>query len=414
MLFKSLYNTAITAIGLILKLVLLLFLAKNFEVEAVGLYGLISAAIAISVYIVGLDYYRFNTRHYIGSSKLKKTKLIHDQLWVHIFSYILFVGIAYVFFTYDILPEKFYVAFCFLLVAEHLSQELSRILINENKQLHANVITLVRMSGWIPIFIFCISSEYLQKNIEFLFYLWALGSILSVLLGVFFLRDKLAPPRKLKKMALRRIIIGIKIASIFYFSTLVLQFVMYADRFMISGVLGNVELGVYIFYLSLANVVQTFVLTGVIFIFYPRLISSVRRRRVGELRDVFFKMLFGALFMAIVLAGVFLAGIDYILDIVNKEEYWNAVDLYKYMLMAVIIQIVVMVLNNYLYAEHHDKTILTINVTGLVVLLCSNYLLLNEHGIIGATYSLIFTYSVQLILQVLVLAFNNKLILVHG
>ena len=96
-------NLSLRGLTLLSRVFLFLFLAKYFEVEQVGLIGLIMASISLSVYAVGFDFYTFTTRELLRYNHSKWGTFLKSQCMLHIVLYFLIFPLLSILFIFKIL-----------------------------------------------------------------------------------------------------------------------------------------------------------------------------------------------------------------------------------------------------------------------------------------------------------------------
>ena len=117
--------------------------------EDLGIYGVISVTIAFTIYILGFDFYIFNTRELLSVVQLERSKLIKDQFVFHLCSYVIVLPLLLTVFLTGYIPWRFLGLFYILLLLDHMSQEFYRIFITLSQVVVANVTLFLRSGLWV-------------------------------------------------------------------------------------------------------------------------------------------------------------------------------------------------------------------------------------------------------------------------
>src|SRR5690606_20238622 len=115
----------LTLIG---RFLLIFFLARFLEPAELGLYGLFSATISYALYLLGFDFYTFTTREVLRRERSEWGGLLKSQLGLSAVLYGVFLPLLVLIFVQGLLPWQLAGLFFVLLVLEHLTQELGRLL----------------------------------------------------------------------------------------------------------------------------------------------------------------------------------------------------------------------------------------------------------------------------------------------
>ena len=131
MTIKEFINVFLRGLTLFLKFSLTILLIRYFSVEDYGLFSLIQSTVIILTFVVGLDYYNFSHREMIRSEFKDFNLHLNQQLLIYFIAYLAVIPLAY--FLLSTLRLENYLILILLVIAEHLSQEFYRILINTHK-----------------------------------------------------------------------------------------------------------------------------------------------------------------------------------------------------------------------------------------------------------------------------------------
>jgi O-antigen/teichoic acid export membrane protein len=71
-------NVTLRGLTQLSKFLLLVFLARHFEVAEVGIWGLINITIAIGLYLLSSDFHIFNSREILAATPERQPALIRN------------------------------------------------------------------------------------------------------------------------------------------------------------------------------------------------------------------------------------------------------------------------------------------------------------------------------------------------
>ena len=162
--------------------------AKFLSLEDLGTYSLLAVTVGYAFYLVGLDFYSFTTRLLIGSTESEKITIALNQFRVYFGSLIIFAIPLLGVFIFGVIEWKWLAIFYSLLVSGHISQEMGRLLISLEQPIAANVLLLAGSATWT----FFISVWFwitpISPTLDVVMYSWLTSSVLSVIVGLFYLR----------------------------------------------------------------------------------------------------------------------------------------------------------------------------------------------------------------------------------
>jgi len=192
-------NLALRSLSMGSKFVLVIFLAKYLSVIDIGIYGLIIATLSFSVTLLGGDFYTYSQREMLSGDKSKWFWVIQHQSIATLVLYLIGLPLQLVIFYNDWLPIAFLPIYIFLLVSEHIAQEINRILITMQKQLVASFILFFRLGAWCWVVIALFMWDESFRKIDIVLWSWLIGSLVSIIIGSFFVINQL-PSLSLSKV----------------------------------------------------------------------------------------------------------------------------------------------------------------------------------------------------------------------
>ncbi len=399
MLKTGLANVFLRGLTLVGKFLVLLTIAHYLPPEEVGVWGLMSVTITMSLYFLGLDFYTFNTREILAQDAPQRTPLIRDQIIFHGLVYIIVLPVLLTVFIGGIIPWKYAVWFYLLLVLEHLSQEATRILITLSRTTMANLVLFLRGGAWTYAVVGIIHAAGDARRLPVVWMGWAVGVTLSIVIAAAALRR--LPWEESRRVAvnwtwMRR---GLGVALPFFCATLSFEGIQYVDRYFLQQFRGEAMVGIYTFYTGIANVIQTFIFSGVIMILYPQVIAAYQQGDFSAYRRLMRKMALGIGGGLIILTTLALVLIKPVLHVIHQPLYEEHFSVFFIILVSVGLTTLSYLPHYALYVKRRDMAIIAATVTGLVVALIANALLVPRYGLPGAAIATAGAVAVMVLIK---------------
>ncbi|MBF7081590.1 polysaccharide biosynthesis C-terminal domain-containing protein [Desulfallas sp. Bu1-1] len=389
-MFKtSILNLLLRGLTLGSKLLILLFIARYLSPKDLGIYGLMTATISISLYFLGMDFYIYNTREILAHGESKRALLVRDQIVFHSIMYLFFLPLLLLVFVIGFLPWQYFFWFYIILILEHISQEATRLLTTLSQPIMANTVLFFRSGVWVYAIVLIIYHKRHLQNLTTIWLGWLVGASFSIILSVYALRylnwEKVFSI-PINWVWIRKGLVG---SLPFLCATISLQIMQYGGRYFIQLYHGEALVGVFTFYFSIANVVEVFVFTGVVMILLPKIITSYQQNKMVEYHALMKKMSLGSICGVILLSVIAALGINPLLLLIKKTIYANYIITYWMLLISVIIKTLGQIPHYILYIRKMDIAILKSTVVALVVSIIMNFLLIPSYGSLGASLSIL-------------------------
>jgi O-antigen/teichoic acid export membrane protein len=380
-------NAALRGGTLVGKLVLQLWMARALGAADMGVYALMAAAVAIGVFVVGLEYHYFTMRELATRAPARLAALLRDQLVVHGAAYVVFAFVLAALGLLGALPALPLHWFVLLLLLEHVSHEAYCSLNALSRPLAANVVLFMRTAAWaFPVIVLATVFPG-QRRLDLVFLAWTVGAAASLFVAAGTFRGLGWRQAFREGPDWPEIRGGLRTAAPFIVITGSSMGQLFADRFIIQASHGTAAVGVYSFFAGLTTAITTLINAGVLTIRLPRLVRAHRAGPPGEfareLRAAWIWAAAGAFGLA-ALAG---AAIHPVLRFVGRAEYSTAVGVFWLLLAAAVIRALADVPLCGLYAKGRDRALFVINILGMAVAVSANLLLVPRLGIAGAGLS---------------------------
>ena len=386
-------NLALRGITLGSKFLLSIYLVKFLSLKANGEYGIFVATISMLTYVLGLDFYSFNNREILQENSSKSGKKIKNQFFLFTVVYLLVLPLLYVFGLFDFISEKYILLFYLILIFDHISIELYRLLVVFSKPIQANINLFLRTGIWILVLIFAWHNDFKDlKNLKSVFNSWVVGSFLSVVYSIFSLsKVGISIPWR-EKLETKWILTGLKIALPFFIATLSYKIIQFADRYMVEFYLGTKQTGIYYFFSNISMLIETFVQTTVVMIYSPKLIASLKREKPFQI-DIFKNFSKEIIIYSVVAVASVCAIIYPLLHVVEKTELFLSISVFFVMVITRFIFNISLIYHFKLYVGKKDRVIMTSTLVAVLFNISLNFILIPLYGLIGgalATFISIF------------------------
>ncbi|MDQ7047919.1 MAG: oligosaccharide flippase family protein [Sulfurovum sp.] len=380
-----LINLSLRGLSILGKLLILLFITKYLSVEQLGVYGLFLTSITLVLYLLGMDFYMFNTREILAQQHDNQLQLIRDQFVFHFIMYIIILPLLFVFFIYNILPNEYMLYFYLIVIFEHLSQEFFRLFITLSHQVLANIILFIRTAFWayilIALWFFGLEDV---ANLLSIFLGWFLGALVSVLIAFLYLQKIYHKNKKLDPINWKWIRNGFYISLPFFIGTIGLKLIEFSDRYMIDYYMIKDDVGIYIFFSSIANIMIVFVSTLVTMVYYPKLISYYQNQDKINYENTLQKFYQYTLIVTLIASIGIIGLIHPLLTYIDKAQFYEQIEVLWLLICANFFFNLSTVPHFVLFAMKKDILIRNITLFAAIINIGFNFLLITTLGLIGA------------------------------
>ena len=389
-------NLVLRGITLGSKFLLSIYLVKFLSLEANGEYGIFVATISMLTYVLGLDFYSFNNREILQENSSESGKKIKNQFFLFTIVYLIVLPLLYVLGLFDFIGEKYVFLFYLILIFDHISIELYRLLVVFSKPIQANMNLFLRTGIWILVLIFAWHNDFEElKNLKSVFNFWMIGSFLSVAYSIFSLSTTGISIPWREKIETKWILAGLKIATPFFIATLSYKTIQFADRYMVEFYLGTKQTGVYYFFSNISMLIETFVQTTVVMIYSPQLIASLKKDKPFQIN--IFKTFSKEIVIYSVLAVVSVCAIIYpLLYVVEKTELFLSISVFFVMVTTRFIFNISLIYHFKLYVAKKDRIIMTSTLVAVLFNISLNFILIPYYGLIGGALATLISILIMM------------------
>lgn len=391
-------NLSLRAITLAVKFIFILSLAVFLPPEQVGLYGLITVTVFYSIYFVGFEFYTYSTRDLVARPRSEWPRLLSSQIVFFGLMYVVVLPASSILFWLGMLPWSVMAAFVVLVVLEHLSTELMRLLVAIEKPLLATLIIFVKQALWAICFTLAMWLNPDFRNISDLLLFWLVGTFASILIGIGPLL-RLDWKGSFAKQEWHWIRTGVVVAIPLLVSSVAVRSLFTFDRYAFEALNGLALLGAYSVYMGVASAMLSFMESGVFVFYYPKMMKAYKGNNMPEFELAYRKLAKqSALWLVVLMTGAISAGIV-IFPLLEEPVYAQNLPLFGAVIVTMAVFIAGYVFQYGLYTTIRDSSIITANVAGLVIAALSLFIVGRYTSYWAVTVSMLLGSGVATLLK---------------
>ncbi len=392
-------NLGIRGATLVGKFLLVYFLANQLTVTQYGVWGIFTTSIALSLYVVGLDFYTYSTRRILDFPVEERSPMLRDQLLFYLISYLILFPLLGLLFVFNVIQWKFAIYFYLILIFEHLAQETYRTFVVFSKPVIANIILFLRTGLWAYLLLFLWrngADELRSLKVVYLF--WLGGGMTAAGVSLYFLSKFKFKPVKHIPVDWKWIKQGIRVSLVFFIGTVGYKIIEFADRYFIDYYHTKEDVGVYTFYANMCNIVETFVHTAVIIIFSPRLIETFHKNNFEYRKTLgqFAKQV--VLYTVLIGIGLGLLIIP-LLQSLKQQEYMAEYNTFLVLVLGKMVLNFSLIFHYILYVRKNDFPIIKATVFASVINILLNFILIPSMNIMGAGLATLISFTIVLFMK---------------
>ena len=391
-----LLNVGLRFANLGTRFLFIFFLAKYLDPASVGYYGIFAATVGYCLYFVGFDFYTYVTREILRTPMELRGRLLMGQVRLSGALYLIFLPLAVALLNQTDWPGHLVFWFLPILVLEHFNLEIYRFLITISEQLTATTILLAQQGSWAVVMVALMVVEPGSRNLDVVMALWACAGGIAAALGF-------RKVRKLRMGGWRQptdwawIKKGINVSGILLVATLALRGIHTLDRYWLEALVDIELVAAYVLLLGVASTLLVFLDAGVFAFAYPALIKCHHEKQHDAARNKVRKMLMQTIFLSATFAVISWFILPLLLDWINNPVYSNAVGLYPWLLLAVIINGVGLVPHYALYAKGNDRPIIQGHMAALLTFVVATWLFSTTYPTLAVPIGINFAFLVILV-----------------
>lgn len=372
------------AISIVGKFLLVFYLARFLSLAELGIYGVFTTTVTLSVYLVGAEYYTYSTRELIAARTDQRPILIRDQAIFHLLAYTLILPALISVFFLDFLPLNLIVSFYLILVMTHLMQEIHRVLIALSHASVAYLISAISNGVWtIPAIVGGLLFPQL-RTLNFVLFCWAISASLAAFIGLFLLIRWKLLQLTLDTINWHWIWKGLSICYKFFLASIAYRIIDLSNRYIIQFFSGDSAVGIYTIYGSITKILPDLVFAGLVAVIFPKLVASFERSNIEQYEYHMRRLKKAVITSTIFLTPLFIIGVYLMIPILGKQELYSELPTYFALLISAVIITLSFVPHYVLYAKKDDNKILLATVVGAALSILLNILWIPRYGLFGA------------------------------
>lgn len=368
-----LMNMALRSGTLGIRFLFIFFLARYLDPASVGYYGLFTASISYGMYFVGLDFYIYNNREIIRAGDDRRGQMLKGQAVLSALLYAAFLPIMLLVLHHAGWPAHLIWWFVPILVLEHFNQEVFRLLVAISQQISASLLMFVRQGSWGLAAVVLMQWNAESRQLDVIMALWTFSGVVAAVLGVAKLTRLGMDGWRLPVdwIWIRK---GIVLCASFLVATLALRGIQTVDRYWLEALGGIEVVGAYVLFLGMTGALMVFLDAGIFAYAYPELIRLAHEGKRALSRKLVRQMLVQTLVLCAAFAVVSWFVLPFLLDWIDNPVYKDAIQLYPWVLIAMIINALGMVPHYALYAYGKDRPIIYSHLAALPAFVLSTWL----------------------------------------
>lgn len=378
-------NLALRGLALALRFSLSFYIVKFLGLEAAGVYGLTLGIISSAPAILGWGLNYFVSRDIIGTSQESAGIQVRNRLIVTTVTLALATTISMV----VAVTAGYAISFLFMLVVvivwmETYACDIHAPLISLEMPVLANVLFFIRSSFWIPIIIAAGIFYPQTRTLEFMYWAWAVSYFLMG--SVFWRAVRDWPITAIMKSPIHPGWLTARLKSSWpiYISDLSNVGFVYIDRYLVSFYLGLTLTGVYTFYWSLTNAVQTLLLTAVVQVSLPKLFKAHTQNDMGRWREVMRRQFLKVAVLSIVFGAGMLFASEILFQVMGMSELGEHRSVFILLLLAAITRSCGDLLSVGLTSLRKDRYFVFLNLFSVFMSVVMVTALVPFFGLVGA------------------------------
>ena len=377
--FYRLANIFLRSTILIARLSLVILIAKLLAVSEVADYGLFTAILGYSLYLVGLDFYVFSSREVIKCGKSHAGDIIKTQLVVNMFIFVLLSISFPAFSSLTNWSKPLVLLFLPILLLEYLNQEIARLLVLLERPLLSTTLTFIRQALWVIVAIPLMYSFPKYATLTTVLCHWLVFSALACAFGIFVIKNFQLGGWSLP-LKFNLIRNGLRVSSFMLVGTLALRGVQTLDRVLLEILSNDIFLASYVIAFGIASVLPVFIDSGLVVFSYPAIIKAAQEKKFSDAINLEAKLFVSSLIFTVIFSLIASTGFSFILDFLSNSDYDMAMQIFPYVMFAFAIYSLGISSHYGLYARGFDRIIVFSQLTGLVVFLMVLFFLYEISG----------------------------------
>ena len=380
-------------LSMVSRLLLLIYIAKRLLPNEVGMFSLIFAIVNFSIILLGWDLYKQSQKKLMAESEESWPEIINNHIQSITIVYIIFLPLHYLYFSNEVLQEKYIYVFFPILIAEHLSQEYIRFLVVVGEPVKASWVLFAKSTMWIisVISIAEFFKDHINNLLDIILFAWLIGQIISLLLAWHFYKV----PIKLNtliKIDIQNILVILKVSSIFLISSLSIRGLLTFDKYTVKYLTDLSYLGIYGFYTSIALSVTGLIESSVTNFSYPKILRTFQQGKIDECKRITKETYVLTIIVGIILSYTVIVATPHLLNWMDKSEYSKNINLLWILIPSALLFSLSVIPSIRLYAAGKIKSIAVANFLSIPVFFGTVYVFSEHYALIASALGVLFGF----------------------
>jgi O-antigen/teichoic acid export membrane protein len=378
-------NLLIRAMALAFRFALAFYVVSILGLEAAGIFGLSTGLTAIVPAVLGWGLNYHVARAVVGATPAAAAPLVRNRLLITILSLCAFTLLAACYMVLEF-PPTMWVTFVLIIILtwiETIGLDLQLPLIGLDMAFEATFIQFIRTALWIPpIVVLGVASPAL-RSLNAIFLSWIVFGILSLGVLAVMLRKWEIRHSLTERIQLGWAMERIRGSWYIYLSDLGIVGFSFVDRYIVSLMLGLVATGIYSFYWSITNALQTLIATAVVQVALPKVVTLFRASDIAGWRREIRRQFVKTLALSATLGAGILAMTWTIIHVSPPGRFPDNMPLLFVMTAASVARACSDLLNIGLTSIGRDRSYAATNFLGMIVTILLCILLAGPFGLMG-------------------------------
>lgn len=389
------------------RFLLLVVMAKFLTPAELGLFGLIRASIGYGLFFLGLEFYTYATREIIKRNGTNWGDLLVNQIFLTLVLYILIFPVLAALMSLGLLPSIYIELLFMLLILEHLTQEMIRLLIAVSEPVFASLIIFFRTGSWAIILTVILFLEPSLRDLEYVLLGWLLGVIVALMLGCWRLH-RVGIRGWTWRVDVSWILTGLMVAFPFLLSSLAIRGVLVLDRYFVLNLANQDVLGAYSLYFGLANILISVLEAAVFTFIYPSMIRAVQSGDLPGFSSELKRLAYQTLGCSMLFASVITMLANPLITWLDKPVYVEEFRIFYWILFANILYGLSMIPHYALYAKGYDRAIVYSHLLAFFVFVGSSFVLADHYSVLSIPYAMCIAFGFVLLWKATVFIILDK------
>jgi O-antigen/teichoic acid export membrane protein len=280
----SLVIVILRVVTLVGKFALTFFIVQYIGLEAVGVYGLVTAASSLLPILFGSGMSSIVNRHIVDMPLKEALPHMATLMTYNVLIYAILVPLLVLAATIGLVDAKPHQALLIglVLLSEHIGIDVHGQLIARHRIHSAHIVLFLRAGAWIPLYIVVGWQIPPYRTLDAMFLSWFVGSLIAWgVLAAYLLQE-----RRWRYLSLNWPWLweSMRRGRPFFVSDITECGSLYLDRFVISLCLGLEMTGVYTFFWSLTNAINGLLHMSIVQTHVSRLIAARKQKEYEAFR----------------------------------------------------------------------------------------------------------------------------------